>query len=133
MNIITRRLVDLTGEEFDQCRELTLRSHGLMEEEAIAARDRETMTPPYRYTLALMLYEGDEMQGWCLLQPIKGEARWLAYFYVNRLTRKRGYGSLLFKEATKHGRFKIAVKPDFSNRQFFERFENQWVYAREDA
>lgn len=131
--IKTSRLIDLSEDEFEKCRELTFRSHGLMEEEAVARRLAETMYPHYRYTMTLRLYEGDEVMGWCLMQPVRGEARWLAYFYVNPLTRKRGYGSLLFKEATKYGRFKIAVKPDYSNRQFFERFDNQWVYAREDA
>lgn len=133
MSIVTKRLVDLSEDEFNRCRELTFRSRGLMEEEAVAARFREQMTPPYRHTLALMLYRGKTMIGWSLLQPVKGQARWLAYFYVDPLHRKRGYGSLLLKQASAFGRYKIAVKPDWSNHEFFGRFKDLWVEQREDA
>lgn len=129
----TRRLVDLTTEEFTRCRELTLGSRGLMEEEAVLARYNDNKSRPSRYTEVVLLYEDDTIRGWCLLQPVYGQSRWLAYFYVEPLHRKLGYGSLLFKRAAEYGRFKIAIKPDFSNRYFFERFQDSWIEQYEDA
>lgn len=127
------RIIDLTDKDFTRCRQLTYRADGWMEEEAVARRNEEQSSQPYRYTQVVLVYEDDLIVGWCLLQPAPRRSRYKAYFFVDPLHRGRGYGKLLFERARQYGRWALMVYPDGSNIQFFERFKYQWTDLRENA
>lgn len=98
-----------------------------MQEDFRSAYENEIDTKRYRYTLALMIKEKGRLVAWCMLLPIDRVSRYSAEFYVHPLHRRKGYGTLLFQEARRHGRFKPEVFPDSSNRGFFEKFPAQHV------
>lgn len=129
----TRRLIDLTDEEFNRCRVLTYGIDGFMEEEAVERREQEILFTHYRYTEVILAYDHKQIVGWCLLQPVYRQSRYLAYFFVDPLRRGEGYGKLLFERASRYGLRKLMVKPDRTNYNFFERFKTQWIEQSEDA
>lgn len=120
--LITKRVIDLTESEYNRCAELTYGSEGYMLEDLDEAIDHESRWSLPRYTQAILSIEADKIVGWCLLQPAERRSRYIAYFFVDRLHRRQGHGTLLMNEASKWGRYKAIVMPDSSNYGFFDRF-----------
>ena len=120
--IITKRVIDLSSDELARCRELTYGDEGYMLEDLNAAIHRESSKRHYRYTQAILITESDQIIGWSLLQPVPHSSRYIAYFFVDYEHRKKGIGGKLIKEASKWGKYKLDVMPDWTNLGFFEKF-----------
>lgn len=120
--IKTKRAIDLTTDEYNRCTDLTYGDEGYMLEELDEAIYRERDHYNYRYTLAILAYERSKIVGWCLLQPIRGRSRYLAYFYVDEDHRRQGWGAQLLEEASKWGRWRPHVMPGYGNYGFFDKY-----------
>lgn len=121
--IKTKRVIDLTGHEYQRCCDLTYGDEGYMLEDMDRAILLESNKKCYRYTQAILSTDSlNRIRGWCLLQPVAHSSRYMAYFYVEPGSRRQGIGGELIKEASKWGKYKLDVMPDWTNQGFFDKF-----------
>lgn len=122
MRITTKRIDNLTAEEFARCRELTLGRLGEMQDEADTQRyDAAEILPQYRARV-YMAWDGDLMVGWamsfCEDRAFGGHER-TVYFYVHPTYRRKGIGTKLMRAATRHHGEVIVCPHDHVSGQFF--------------
>lgn len=114
MNILVKKVSDLTPVEYRACYLANYGSNGYMREELGCSR----RSPDYRPGIAIMLWDGPDdkitsLIGWTLLTPVRtwgliGGTRWTkkkskytAQFWVKSQYRKQGHGKTLMAEVKK--------------------------------
>jgi hypothetical protein len=100
----TKRVTNLTPEEYKACYSLNLRNGGLMRGALVSCRENWSESGfPWadKPTYAAMNFNRDgTLAGWVLIFPDEYD-NLAAYFYVRRNQRRKGVGSKLAKHVSK--------------------------------
>jgi GNAT superfamily N-acetyltransferase len=130
VTIICKQVRNLTEEELEQCRRLTLGDNGTMRDDLMALHEFEPELPLNTssshtrrvYAQALLARDeaAHEIRGWCLVDT-DGDTQ----LYVHEQHRRQGLGTRLMRKLfTLHS--KVSVAPwDAATSSFFSRFSEQ--------
>lgn len=121
MPVEVKRVIDLTPEEYKQCKRLCFRETGFMYYDIARARNNELNYPSNRrFSKVVLITESNRLAAWALLTPRKVKG-YNAQFYTRAALRNQGLGSKLMEEVRKI-EFKPYVIPhDYRSGGFFKK------------
>lgn len=122
MRVITKRIIDLTPQEYRDCYRLNLRDNGQMQScLAEAKRYEQSYHKRRRFSHAIMIKDGDRLLAWSLVMPMHGERGWEAQFYTRKAERNKGLGTVLFKEVQKFDKRPYVIPWSKPSGEFFKK------------
>lgn len=133
--IVTKRVIDLTAEEYRKCYRLNYRDSGQMQAILSESRFYEAQLRPNRnrrYTTAIMITDGDNIQAWALVAPRQPKG-WEAQFYTRKSLRNQGLGTKLFKEVQKLDKKPFVIPWSEPSGQFFKKHRKFIKFDPEQA
>jgi GNAT superfamily N-acetyltransferase len=125
MQVVVKKVDDLTIEEYKACYSLNLRSNGMMRDKLVHCRK-------IKQGIAFMIFEGKVLLAWSLVfhKFFKPTDEQGAYFYTRVRCRGQGYASLLIKEIESLNN-RITVYPwNNSSDRFFSKnnFKKSYIF-----
>jgi GNAT superfamily N-acetyltransferase len=116
MQVVVKPASELTEQEVKQCKSLSMRSYGMMS---------TSLTSRAHSATVVLVRDGERLIGWCLGWPADPMNPPRAYFYVRKTHRRRGIGTILMNEITKHyGRRPYVYPHDTRSARFFKNFDS---------
>lgn len=135
MEVITKRVIDLTPQEYQLCYKLNLRDKGQMQGCISEARYYEAQysNPRRRFSHAIMIFDGGKLQAWSLVMPRTDGRGWEAQFYTRRAERQKGLGTTLFKEVQKFDKRPYVIPWSKPSGEFFKKHKKYIKFDPEQA
>lgn len=123
MTLITKRVIDLTWEEYKACRRLCFRSTGFMFyniEEALVTE--QTYHSKRRFSRVFLITDGDDgnLMAWALLTPRKTKG-YNAQFYTRSTLRNQGLGTKLMEAVRTVDPRPFVIPHDRTSGEFFKK------------
>jgi len=126
MTISTKRVIDMTEQEYKACRRLCFRSDGFMFWDIAKAMEKEqSYHPRRRFSRVYMITDGDLEDGakllaWALITPRKSKG-YNAQFYTRASLRNKGLGSKLMAAVQTIDRHPYVIPHDNRSGGFFKK------------